>query len=95
MPDPTIGRDPMRMEEIFVQGRFTGVNVTAVARHGDHTITIQDAYAIPEDDQVFAEDWMRLKPTWGPSLVAEAAAALNIEVRMARAIVEYVDSLSA
>ena len=93
MPDPTISRDPMRMEEIFVQGRFTGVNVTAVARHGGHTITIQDSYTIDVDDQVFAEDWIAQKPTWGPSLVAEAAAALNIEVRMARAILEYVDSL--
>jgi len=95
MPDPAISRDPTRMEEIFIQGKFTGVSVTATARHGDHTITIQDTYSIPEDDQVWAEDWMRQKPTWGPSLVAEAAAELNIELRMSRAIVEYVDSLDA
>lgn len=95
MPDPTISRDPIRMEEIFVQGKFTGVTVTAVARHGDHTITIQDTHSIPEDDRVWAEDWMKLKPTWGPSLVAEASATLNIELKMARAIVEYVNGLDA
>jgi hypothetical protein len=93
MPDPTISRDPLRMEEVYAQGRITGVTITAVARHGGHTITIQDVHSIPVDDQVFVEDWIAQKPTWGPSLVAEGTAALNIEVRMARAIVEYIDSL--
>lgn len=93
MPDPNISRDPMRMDEIFLLGKFAGVAITAVARDGEHVITIQDTYMIPEDDQVWAEDWLRLKPSWGPGLVAEAAASLNIELRMARAIVEYVDGL--
>ena len=95
MADPIISRDPMRMEEIFVQGKFCGVAITATARDGDHAITIQDTYMIPEADQVWAEEWMQLKPTWGPGLIMEAAAAMNIELRLARAIVEYVDSLPA
>lgn len=95
MADPQITRDPMRMEEVFQQGKFIGVRMISVARHGDHVMTLMDTYYLPEDQQMWAEDWMQQKTTWGPSLVFQAGAELNMEMRMARMIVEYADSLPA
>lgn len=95
MADPVITRDPTRMEEVFMQGKFSGVRITMTARHGEHIMSLVDTYTLPEEQQLWAEDWMAQKPVWGPSLIFQAAAELGMELRLARMIVEYADSLPA
>jgi len=93
MPDPIITRDPMRMEEVFRQGKVVGITITLTHRHDDNTLTVTDTWDVPEADQMYAEDWQASKQTLGPGLVGQALEALNIEYQMFTQMRDYIAAL--
>jgi hypothetical protein len=93
MADPIITRDPIRLTEVWTQGKVTGITVTLTLRHEDNEITYTDTYHLAEEDQVWAEDWQHSKSTLGPGLAGQALEALNVEYKLYSQLRDYLDAL--
>jgi len=93
MDEPIITRDPMRMEEVWTQGKLTGITVILTYRHDENVITYTDTFHLPEEEQMWAEDWQAAKAAMGPGLVGLALEGLNFEYKMFLQLRDYIDSL--
>ena len=95
MADPVLTRDPMTMEEVYTQGKLSGIRMNLTYRHEDNTITVQEVWNLPVEEQLWAEEWQASKRTLGPGFVSRAAADTNIEFKVLQAVQDYIASLPA
>jgi predicted transglutaminase-like cysteine proteinase len=91
---PSVSRT-MHMEEIFTTGKLTGIIMTLKYHVDEHLIAASETWEVPEDEQLYVEDWLASKRELGPSFVMRGCSDTGLEIAAARALIEYVDSLPA
>jgi len=95
MADPILLRESMRMEPVYTLGKLTGVRMHLTYRCDNAPITTTATWSLPEAEHMYAEDFETNKSAVGPSLVARAAEATNIEMMAYRQVEAYLASLGS
>ena len=89
---PSVSRS-MHMEEIFTAGKLTAIIMTLKYNVDEHSVTASEVWEVPEDEQMFVEEWLQCKRELGPSYVMRGCSDTGLEIAAARSLIEYVDSL--
>lgn len=93
MREIQLTRGPVKWEELWQQGKLCGVKVGCAYFHGDIQISAEDSYMLPEDDQMWAEDWMAQKHVLAQGLMNLALEETNLEYHLLKSVVDYIEAL--
>jgi hypothetical protein len=93
MREVSIARGMIRMEEMWTQGKVTSLRLSLNYFVDDMPISVTEVWQIPEDEQLWAEDWYSAKQENAGPILMRAAAETNLEYLMFCSITDYINSL--
>lgn len=93
MRNVKLTRENFRMDEIWTQGKVTGIKVTLSYSVDGVPISVTDAWSVPEDEHMWAEEWYEVKREMAPRVAQRAIEETNLEFQMFSSITDYINTL--
>lgn len=95
MREVKIIRDGYRVDEVWTQGKLSALKITMGSIVEGNQVTVTDVWSIPEDEQMWAEDWYDQRRELLPSASKRAIEETNLEFQLISSIVDYINTLPA